>query len=278
MDSEIHLSGFLIIGLHLSFFGLFFYRGRVPYKRNITIFTIALLCGFSPVSGFPILLLLFTPIIGKTIAVPLYRSVVKPRPATARYQLIVVPTAGVYKSAEDGWRASPESILRFELGREVQQRLDIPLLLIGGAARTDMPSEAEIIAAGARAGTGCLQLDSEPVNSWQTSRRVAQLLENHEHPRVTLVTSSYHMLRMAASLRSVGVSVSGVCTDLRGHQRAIRWSDMIPSMYGLNLVRTAIHEYAMTMWYLLQGRISLTGLTATCCCRSPRRKPRRVRM
>jgi uncharacterized SAM-binding protein YcdF (DUF218 family) len=262
IDNLSPLPGLPLLGLHLLFFGLFLIRGRIPQRRNITILTVALLCGLSPVTGLPILLIFFSPLVGKAIAVPLYRAAPDPAIPSEGYDLIVVPTAGVRRNAEGGWRPSEESILRFDLGRELQRRFDTPLLLIGGALEPDMPSEAEVIAAAAGVVEPRLLLDSEPVNSWETSRRVAQLLENREYPRVILVTSAYHMLRMAASLRSAGLIVFGVTTDLRGHRRAVRLSDVIPSMHGLNLVRTATHEYLMTVWYSLQGRLRLADLTA----------------
>lgn len=218
------------------------------------------------VVGAVLLLLVSVPATGKIAAIPLLRAVPafhdENGAARMPVHMVVVPTAGIYDDESGGWWAGAESVRRAIAGSEVRAESDVPLALIGGVTTPGAPSEAEVVARVAGLSGDGVILETGATNSWQTGQAVARLLAATPRPRVALVTSALHMVRMAAALRHAGIEVLGVPvgqTDLEFKG----WEDGVPGYRGLDLVRRTVHEYVAIVWYLATGRLAISDVFPT---------------
>lgn len=189
---------------------------------------------------------------------------------TAAATVILVPTAGIFADPEGAWWPSATSIRRAVAGRALQQRTGLPLLLIGGSPAGESESEAVTVARqlGLIGADGPASppviLGTEARNSAETAEAARLVVERLGGGRLVLVTTPIHMARMAASLRAVGLVVSGhaaaAAVPLRRPLGTLE--PYLPSAAGLARSGAALHEYLAILWYLLNGDLRLADLGA----------------
>lgn len=188
------------------------------------------------------------------------------RADASSFDAIVVPLGGAYADPVGRWWPLPGSVLRTVRGQQIQSETGLPLIVVGGAPFPNQ-TEAEAIAL-QRVITLMPNtiVEATAQDTFQTAEAVSSILKDFERvgsaPRVILVTSGFHVRRMAASLRRFGIEVAVPparrYADVRISRNA--WLDLVPCERGLRIVRRALHEtYAIT-WYLVTGRIGLRHL------------------
>ena len=98
--------------------------------------------------------------------------------------------------------------------------------------------------------------------TWETGQAVAKALAGdlEDRQRIILVTSTLHMLRIAASLRHAGISVAGVQVETRRLREFEGLTDLLPGFRGIMLCRFVTREYLEILWYLVTGRIRVADL------------------
>ena len=179
------------------------------------------------------------------------------------FAAIVVPTGGTFADRTGRWWPGKSSILRAVAGRELQQRLQVPLILSGGAPLPGQPPEAATVAAELGLTGPTVRLETTARNSGESGAAVAAMLADQPVRRVVLVTSAPHVARMSAALRRHGLVVVAEPLGLRPQTLTpAAWEvmDFVPSNSGLKLTRGALWEYAGIAWYLATGRLSLGDL------------------
>lgn len=184
--------------------------------------------------------------------------------------VILVPTAGIFADPEGAWWPSATSIRRAVAGRALQSRTGLPLLLIGGSPAGESESEAATVARqlgliGAdRPASPPVILETGARNSAETARAARLVVERLGGGRLVLVTTPIHMARMAASLRAVGLVVSGhAATAPPPLSRPLGGLEpYLPSAAGLARSGAALHEYLAILWYLLNGDLRFADLGA----------------
>jgi uncharacterized SAM-binding protein YcdF (DUF218 family) len=179
------------------------------------------------------------------------------------YSAIVVPTAGIYADAAGRWWPTANSIRRATAGLQLQSRLGLPLIIVGGVSVTNQPPEAEVVAESLGLDGGDVVIEPTGGDSAESGAAVGRLLVNRVSGPVILVTSAVHLARMSASLRHYRVDVvvaSG--SFLARDYSPSTWSmgDFVPSNKGFKLTRGALWEYTGILWYLAGGKIDIGDL------------------
>ena len=108
--------------------------------------------------------------------------------------------------------------------------------------------------------TAKIRLEQRSRDTHETARHVAELLRDAKAETVLLVTTEWHMARMAATFRREGFRVVGHPTR-QPEFTAFRWRDIVPSNLGIVMWGFALREYLAITWYLAAGRISIADLT-----------------
>ncbi len=181
------------------------------------------------------------------------------RPFTA----IVVPTAGSFVDGAGRWWPQENSILRAVAGRELQKRLKIPLVLVGGSPLADQPPESVTVAGLLGFNGPAVRLETTARDSSESGAAIARILAGQPAPRVVLVTNVSHVARMSGSLRHHGIEVFAAPIGKRPKDfspGSLGASDFMPSDTGLKLTRRALWEYTGIIWYLMTGRLDFSDL------------------
>ena len=175
---------------------------------------------------------------------------------------IVVPTAGTFEDGAGKWWAGEDSVRRATAGREIQERLGLPLIIAGGPPLAGQPPEARSVVAQLDLKEN-LRLETRSRNSIETGQAVAAMLKDVGRAKVILVTSTAHVARMAASLRHYGVSVVAAPVGeavLDIGLGAWRVGDFVPSFEGFQQTSAALWEYLAIAWYLSTGFLDFEDL------------------
>jgi uncharacterized SAM-binding protein YcdF (DUF218 family) len=209
--------------------------------------------------GTIVLLLMLLPLTGKVLAWPLWHSVVPYQGPAARADAVVALTAGVYSDGAGRWWGGRNTARRVARALQIRAALDVPLLVVGGRPKANMPAEAEVAAAQYGLDDARVIRVGLGRNTLESARAVLRAMPALAGRPVLLVTNATHLARAAAVLRSLGVVVAGagLDTDELGHLAA---TDFLPSLDGMSLVSDALHEYAGIAWYLATGDIELDDL------------------
>ena len=171
---------------------------------------------------------------------------------------VLVPTAGMFLDPSGRWWSNNTGVVRAVRGRQLSQKLDIPLIISGGSPRTEPVSEAEVLVEQLGLGGELLIVEKDADNTWETAVAVSSIMSRLGGGRVLLVTSRVHLKRMAATLRAQGLGVSVVAVTFPNKKKAkYSW---IPSAAGMGASRGALREYIAIMHYLMNRYIKISDL------------------
>ena len=163
-------------------------------------------CRRLAVLGAALLVLSSLPAFGRLLALPLSAG-------TDRYSsladfgadAIVVPTAGAFRDATGVWWPKEGTIRRVIVGLELQVRLDLPMIVSGGAPFGQDVPESLTLSKVMPWPTDRVRLETTARNSAETARAVAAILAEDGAHKVLLVTDRNHIGRMRAALRAAGL-------------------------------------------------------------------------
>jgi len=163
-----------------------------------------------------------------------------------------------------GWRKAPEygdgayavnsrSLQRLRYGVRLHRATGLPLALVGGAGRSDVPPESVLMAETLTAdfGLAARWIETRSRNTAENARYAAELLLRPDGaPRVLLVTHAFHMARAVPEFVAQGFQVipapMGFCAapEWRPHL-----GDLWPGIGALHNSYLALHELIGRAWY-----------------------------
>ena len=223
------------------------------------------ICGRLAVLGAVLLVLSSLPAVGRLLAWPLFLGIEERSTLTDfDADTILVPTAGAFRDAAGVWWPKEGTIRRVVVGLELQSRLDLPMIVSGGAPFGQDVPESLTLSRVMPWPTDRVRLETTARNSAGTARAVAAILAEDGAQKVLLVTDRNHIERMRAALRRQGLVVATIeaASSVSGADPGSSWSwrDFVPAESGMDVTAGALHEYAGIGWYLLRGYIRLRDL------------------
>ena len=231
--------------------GLAFWRWR---RLSFTLITV----------GTTLLVTLSLPVVGRFLGGPLAAEATSILDITASNSAaILVPTAGMFQDSNGDWWSTAAGIERAVTGQRLSERLNLPLILSGGAPRGESESEAKVLATQIGLSDIEVILEKEAKNTYETGEAAARILSVLGGDHVVLVTSPTHIARMAACLRQRGLQVTSVEAIVPRSKSGLGTvTDFLPSARGMARSRSAIHEYLAILFYLAQGYIEISDLAS----------------
>ncbi len=167
---------------------------------------------------------------------------------------IVVLGGGNYRNAAEygGDTVGMTSLSRLRYGARLHRLTGKPLLVTGGWAYGDHPSEGEAMAQALEQSFGIAAdwIETRAVNTYENATNSAAILHPQGITQVYLVTSGWHMRRSLAAFKAVGFDVIPAPTILN-HVPEMTLAALIPSAQGLRASATAFYEYLGLAWYRL---------------------------
>lgn len=148
----------------------------------------------------------------------------------------------------NGWQNLPsaDSLQRALAGRDLQEMTGLPLLVSAGSVYGKSEPESEVMArflADQGLSRGKLLVENKSRNTWENAQFSKALLGSNLGP-IYLVTSAFHMPRSVSFFEKAGFSVIPYPVAYRtGRKIGLSPFWFFPSMDGLALSATALHEY-----------------------------------
>ena len=161
-------------------------------------------------------------------------------------QAIVVLSAGAdVVAAEYGAPViGPLTMQRLRYAAILQRRLQLPMLVSGGAPRRDAPTLASMMQWSAKneLGVACRWSEGRSADTGENAQFSAEMLKQDGIAKVLLVTSAWHMPRAIGCFRTQGIEVIAAPTGFRGEIFA-SWTSFVPHWNGLRDTCLAMHEW-----------------------------------
>jgi uncharacterized SAM-binding protein YcdF (DUF218 family) len=148
---------------------------------------------------------------------------------------------------------SSNTLARTLVGIKTATILNATLILSGGHTKQNFPSEALVAAKYFKLPQTVL-LEEESLNTYQSAKNIAKILDQQGRSNLVLVTDEIHLKRAIASLREQDVNV--VAHAIHGSKTKISRKDFIPQFSGFGSWRRLLHEVFATAYYMLTGKIS----------------------
>ncbi|MEM7017680.1 MAG: YdcF family protein [Pseudomonadota bacterium] len=158
-------------------------------------------------------------------------------------------------------QVSAATMTRLRYGVYLHKQTGLPLLLSGGRVFKEAKSEAELMA---EILTEYFQiqprwLEGGSRNTEANVDNTVDVLSQAGIDTVYLVTHAWHMPRAMRIFTRTNVKViaapTAFVTPPKTVQGPLPW---LPSMRGLSIVRTALHEYIGMLWYSMRALLGLT--------------------
>lgn len=225
---------FIILFLLISFFR----------KKEKIILSIAL-------SSSAVIYLLSIEPVKDIILSPLEERYKKPQNVEA--DVIVVLGGGSYNTGV----LTDDSLKRLLTGFVLQKKLNIPIILSGGSAITNLP-EAEVM----KAVLIELGVDKSKILTDVNSRDTIgnafftkKICQTYGFKKVLLITSAYHMPRSVLTFKNAGLDIIPYPTDFKMDKKYNLYS-YFPKMNVLQDSTKAIREYIGLAGYYLHFQFS----------------------
>lgn len=184
-------------------------------------------------------------------------------PANPRGDVIVLLGGGIYDHVKDltgtGF-PSGDTLARLVTVVRLQKRLNIPVIISGGAVYPWKKAEASVdrrflVELGVPADK--IILEEKSRDTFENAKYVKYICEKRDFRDPILVTSAFHMRRSLMIFRHFNITVTPVPVELRIWKRKYRWPDYLPG--DLRAARTACHEYLGLLYYRAVFRIESAG-------------------
>lgn len=177
-------------------------------------------------------------------------------PQPAEPQAIVILGGDIRSQAQDfeGDTVGRLSLERIRYGARVYRQMGLPVLTTGGLIGD---TETPIAAAMAKALREDYQvpvqwIEGSSRNTYENSRRSAEILSAEGISAIYLVTHSWHMPRAAEAFRHVGFTVIPKPTGFSAASGPLSAADFVPNSGALQSSAFALHERVGRIWYRLR--------------------------
>lgn len=203
-------------------------------------------------SGLMVLWLLSLPATGRILLASL-ETAPTTLPDATEAQAIVVLGAGIHRQTPEygGDTVRGQTLERLRYAARLHRQSGLPIMVTGGAPEGGTPeAEAMRLCLNEDFGVAVRWVEHRSENTGQNAQLSLQTLRSENIRHILLVTHSWHMRRAAATFRKAGFIVTPAPTLLTRFQPR-KPLDWLPSAEGLQLSRTALHEWIGIVWYML---------------------------
>lgn len=170
-----------------------------------------------------------------------------------KYSLVLVPTAGIYKDAQNIWHPTSNTIMRASKGEDLAKELNIPLLVSGGILNNHGVSEASAVEK--YISYDNIIYDHKSKNSYETLLYLNKVFKTSKSKaKILIVTSPKHSLRMSLLLSSNGYLVSCYVEEL---ENVIDLYSFLPDSRAVNSINASLYEYLAIIKYIFSKYINL---------------------
>ena len=198
-----------------------------------------------------------TPLVSVALVAPLEREapLSAERVADTRAKVMVVLAGGWIENAPEygnGTVVNQWSFERAHYAARLQRRLDLPVLVTGGAGEAE--TLVELLEDGFNVPVRWV--DNESRNTQENAFHAARLLEDAEPDAVILVTKALHYPRALAAFERAGITEvipapTGYFYRPDPDNGLDGWA-LVPSGASITRSYMALHEYVGRLWYWLR--------------------------
>lgn len=174
-------------------------------------------------------------------------------PENPRGDVIILLGGGVYDKVPDlsGIGAPSEEMLTRLVGAvRLQKRLDVPVIISGGAVFKNRKPEAPIVKrffVDLGIPSGQIIIEDKSRDTIENAKYTKAICEKNGFKKPILVTSASHMRRSLMSFEKAGMNVIPVPANFRTWVRNYGWEDFLPK--GFENSHRALHEYLGLLFY-----------------------------
>ncbi len=175
-------------------------------------------------------------------------------------EAIVVLGGGRYSKApeyggEDTARYNTLERLRYTT--YLHKKTALPILVSGGVVMGNRQAEAAIMSAilEDEFAVPVTWQEAESRNTAENAQYTLALLAEQGIRRIYLVTHAVHMVRAVEQFSRSNIEIIPAPMGFRAHETGeLELFDWLPSLSGLSLFNSALHEYMGIIWYRLRYR------------------------
>ena len=175
-------------------------------------------------------------------------------PENPRGDVIILLGGGAYDNAPDltGVGAPSEEMLaRLVAAVRLQKRLDVPVIISGGAVFKGRKPEALIVKRfliDLGVPDKKVIIEDKSRDTIENAKYTAEMCKRYGFKRPILVTSAYHMKRSVMSFKKVNMDVISFPSNFKTWKiKKYRWESYLPNSLGGSY--TAMHEYLGLLFY-----------------------------
>jgi len=168
--------------------------------------------------------------------------------------VIILLGGGVYENVPDlSGIGSPREDMtgRILTAVRLQKRLNVPIIISGGAVFKGQKAEAPIIKrflVDLGVPEGKIIVEDKSRDTFENANNTKKICKQKGYSKVMLVTSGLHMKRSVLSFEKVDMKVTPVPANLRTSAGKIyQWYDYLPESFGNSAF--AMHEYLGLLFY-----------------------------
>lgn len=207
--------------------------------------------------GLLVVVLESLPIVAKGLLVPLefkYPTLLPEAVDKVEADAVVVLGSGRYRLGPEfgGWDdVRGLALERLRYGALVARKAGLPILVSGGNAGEEGPSEAEIMRVSLERDFGMevRWLEDASTNTRGNARYSAQILLPQNVRRIVLVTHAFHMPRSAREFERAGFTVIPAPMGYLSGQGEAILIDYLPRYATTRDTGYALHEWIGLLWY-----------------------------
>jgi uncharacterized SAM-binding protein YcdF (DUF218 family) len=213
------------------------------------------------VAGMAGLWILSTPPVGRSLlrGLQIYPPLDLSRPVDPAAAIVVLGGGHYLDAPEYGGENSVIGpvLERLRYAVWLHRRTGLPLLITGGSVFGTAPPESVTTARCLEEDYGIQArwIEAESRNTRENARNSARLLERDGIHHVYLVTHAWHMRRAVPAFGRAGLDVTPAPTlFLTRDEAQTTIYDFVPSISGLAMSYTALHERLGYIWYDLRQK------------------------
>ena len=175
------------------------------------------------------------------------------------FSIILVPAGGIINNEiTKNILPTKDSINRFIDAKNLNKKLNLPILIAGGKTIENYKSEAKVIQEYFNEEDNQqIYIEEQSLNTNETARNLIKILEKKKlNKNIILVTDKSHIKRMASVLRNNDINVY-IPKELT--ESSLTTKDFVPKMTFLrmNIIK---YEYIGLIYYLYKKNINFKNL------------------
>lgn len=177
-------------------------------------------------------------------------------PTAPHGDVIILLGGGVYDGATDfsGVGApSEDTLARIVTTVRLQKKLNLPVIISGGAVFPGRASEALIdkrLLTDLGVSVNKILVEEKSRDTFENARYTKELCEQYHFKKPLLVTSAYHMERAVRSFRKFGLDITPFPANFHTwKEKKYAWNDYLPG--DMKDTYTSLREYLGLLFYKL---------------------------